>query len=99
MLADWEDKVTLSGLFDPTGPGLAVIESDCRGSEPVLRALHAYGTGEALTGLRSLIEETPPIDLASVEIEVVTGRTVAVDTRLVTRLSRPNAELLIRRAE
>lgn len=34
MLANWEEKVTLSGVFDPAGGSLAVIESDCRGTEP-----------------------------------------------------------------
>jgi protein-L-isoaspartate(D-aspartate) O-methyltransferase len=98
MLADWESKVTLTGLFDSEGPGLAVVESDCRTSEPVPGRIHAYGTDDALDRLTMLIDRTPPIALADMEIEVVPHDAFADDERMVARLARPNGDLVITRA-
>ena len=95
MLANWEERVTLSGVFDPAGGSLALIESDCSASEPRPRALHAYGAAGALGRLPQLIEETPPIGLDDVEIEVVPRHEVAADKRVMARLSRPSADFLI----
>lgn len=97
MLANWEEKVTLSGLFDPAGGSLAVIESDLLGSQPRLRALHAYGGAATRDRLTALTEETPPIGLDAVEIEVVPHSLVADDTAILARLIRPNGDFLISR--
>ena len=96
MLANWEDRVTLSGVFDPAGPSLAVIESDCRGSEPVPRALHAYGSGGAGPA-EELIEETPPIGLNEVQIDVVRPDAVVDDEGASARLIRPSNQFVISR--
>ncbi len=98
MLADWESRVTLTGLFDSGGPSLAVVESDCRTSEPVPERIHAYGTNDALARLTMLIDRTPPIALADMEIEVVPHGAFADDERMVARLARPNGDLVITRA-
>lgn len=95
MLADWDEKVTLSGVFDPVGGGLAVVESDCAGAEPAPRSLRAYGARGALIRLTRLIEETPAIDLDAVEV-VVPRHPVPHAPRLLARLARPNADLLLR---
>ena len=95
MLANWEERVTLSGMFDPADGSLAVIESDCRGPEPLPRALHTYGAGGALSRLTRLMEETHPIGLDEVRIDAVQPDTVVDDERLLGRLSRPYSQFLI----
>jgi hypothetical protein len=98
MLANWEERVTLSGVFDPAGGSLAVIESDCRGPEPLPRALHAYGSAEALGRLIELLEETSPTVLDKVQIDVVAPGAASDGTGMLARLSRPNADFLISRS-
>lgn len=95
MLADWESKVALSGLFDSAGPGLAVVESDVRGSEQLPRALHAFGAGEASARLMTLIEETPAVGLDEVEIHMIPREARWDHTGILARLSRPHAQFLI----
>jgi hypothetical protein len=98
MLANWEERVTLSGAFHPASKSLAVVESDCSGSEPWPQALHAYGASGALDRLTKLIEETPPIGLDEVQIDIVAPGAADDDTSILARLIRPNAELLISRS-
>ena len=96
MLSNWEERVTLSGVFDPAGGSLAVIESDSRGPEPRPRALHAYGSTGALNRLTKLIEETPAIGLDEVQIDVVPPGASSDHTPVLARLIRPNAHFLIK---
>jgi protein-L-isoaspartate(D-aspartate) O-methyltransferase len=98
MLANWEERVTLSGVFDPASKSLAVVESDCSGSEPWPQALHAYGAPGALDRLTKLIEETPPIGLDEVQIDIVAPGAADDDTSILARLIRPNAELFLSRS-
>ncbi len=95
MLANWEEKVTLSGIFDPAGGSLAVVESDCRESEPRPRALHSYGAAGALGRLTQLIEETSPIGLDEVQIDVTSPDAVADHTGILALLTRPSSQFLI----
>lgn len=95
MLADWESHVALSGVFDPASPSLAVVETDLRECQPSARALHTFGTEEALARLMWLTEEMPSIGLDDVEIRAVPRGAVADDKQVLARLSRPNVELLI----
>jgi protein-L-isoaspartate(D-aspartate) O-methyltransferase len=97
MLANWEERMTLSGVFDPAGGSLAVVESDCSGSEPRPRAIHAYGAAGTLGRLTQLIEVTSPIGLDEVQIDVTPPDAVADDERLLARLSRPYSQFLISR--
>jgi protein-L-isoaspartate(D-aspartate) O-methyltransferase len=99
MLANWEERVTFSGVFDSAGASLAVVESDLRGPEPRPRALHAYGAAGALGRLAELMEQTPSIGLDEVQIDVAPPDAVADDTGVLARLIRPSSQFVISRID
>jgi protein-L-isoaspartate(D-aspartate) O-methyltransferase len=98
-LANWEERVTLSGLFDLAGGSLAVVESDCSGSEPRPRALHCHGAAGAVGRLIELIDETPPIGLDEVQIDVAPPDAVVDGAGVLARLSRPSSQFVISRSD
>ena len=94
-LADWAAKVTLSGLFDPAGPSLAVVEADLGTSRSSPRALHVFGTNDALESLLALIEQLPPVHLAEVVIHARPPYAEADHERVLACLVRPNTQFLV----